>query len=236
VLSVVTFLWPPENGGPVTYTADHVNTLHSMVKRNLKVPFEFVCISDDWKGLHPDIRFAKLWINFGKLKNPSGAKLPNCYRRLKLFDRDTCKFERVERLLWLDLDMVITADITPLVDNDIDFKILGGSVPGQPYNGSMLLMNAGARQQVWDTFDSDVSPQKSVADGYFGSDQAWIASCLGPNERTWSSVDGVYSFLNDVRPKGTGSIPSDARIVNFAGMQKPWHHVHRCEWVRSNYK
>ena len=47
-LSIVTFLW---NGERWNVERDHgiqyVNTLYSMVKRNLLLPFKFVCFTDN---------------------------------------------------------------------------------------------------------------------------------------------------------------------------------------------
>ena len=38
------------------YSAEYVNKLYSMVKRNLTVPFEFVCFTEDATNIDPDIR------------------------------------------------------------------------------------------------------------------------------------------------------------------------------------
>ncbi len=38
------------------YSAEYVNKLFAMVKRNLTVPFEFVCFTEDNTDINPDIR------------------------------------------------------------------------------------------------------------------------------------------------------------------------------------
>ena len=147
----------------------------------------------------------------------------------------------------MDLDCVVTSDLSPLWDRDEDFVIWGDTSPKTPYNGSMFLLRTGTRCQVWEDFDPKSSPARGRALGYFGSDQAWIAARLGPHEARWSQKDGVYSYRNDikagpskangVRLRGDASaLPSDARIVMFHGNVDPWSaEAQRLAWVRKNY-
>jgi hypothetical protein len=101
----------------------------------------------------------------------------------------------------------------------------------------MVLMDAGARSQVYDTFDPVESPKKGRALGYIGSDQAWVGACLGPNEKKWTARDGVYSYRNEIAPKG-GVLPHNARIVIFHGHVDPWQSATktRHKWVREHYR
>ncbi len=136
----------------------------------------------------------------------------------------------------LDLDCVVTGDLTPIFEAPEDFRIWGLTHPNNPYNGSLVVMNAGARPQVWDNFDPVTSPQKASRAGFFGSDQAWLCACLGPNEAKFGKADGVYSYRLDVRPS-SGRLPGDARIVFFHGQNDPWGpEARRLPWVKDNYR
>ena len=42
------------------YSSQYVNVLYSMVKRNLTIPFKFVCLTDDPRGLDKDIQCLEL--------------------------------------------------------------------------------------------------------------------------------------------------------------------------------
>lgn len=205
-----------------------------MVRRNLALPHRFICVTDDDKGIDSEVEIVPLWDDHAELRNPSGANGPNCYRRLRVFSKEAGKLFG-PRFVSLDLDCVVTGDLTPLWDRADDFICWGGTHPSTTYNGSMMLMTAGSRSQVWEQFDPAISPAAARAAGCYGSDQGWISYCLGPSEPRWTKADGVYSFRNDVRRMR--GLPKDARIVFFHGRLDPWHRdVQRDHnWIRSHY-
>lgn len=216
MLTVVCWKWKSRFWRRGVYDHRHVNALQKMVRMHLAIEHRFVCVTDDPEGLHCET--IPLW------EDPIvdvKRGLPNCYKRLKLFSQDAGKFFG-ERILSIDLDCVIFRDFTSLVDRHEEFVILKGRA--SPYNGSMWLLTAGSRPHVWESFDSLLSPslvrrqRKDNGQRYYGSDQAWISYCC-PDEATWSGDNGVYQYMNEIRRK---SVPDDARIVFFAGAQKPW--------------
>ena len=81
----------------------------------------------------------------------------------------------------MDLDTVIVNDITPLFDEDVDFRIWGESdfPQTQWMNGSLWMLRLGARPQVWTRFDPRTSPQEAKLAGARGSDQGWLSYVLG---------------------------------------------------------
>jgi hypothetical protein len=111
--------------------------------------------------------------------------------------------------------------------------IWGDTNPTTPYNGSMWMLRTGSRTRVWTDFDPQRSPMIGLAKRYVGSDQAWIAVCLGPDQPKWTRRDGVYSYRNEIAPK-YGILPHDARIVFFHGRHDPWHRDIQIKhpWVR----
>jgi hypothetical protein len=132
--------------------------------------------------------------------------------------------------------------MTPIWNRPEDFIAWGETDPRSYYNGSIMLMTAGARPRVWTEFDPATSPKKAFQAGRFGSDQGWISYCLGKGEPIWTTKDGVYSFNIHIRPKkGTSephkSLPSDARIVMFHGSVDPWSpEAQRLPWVKESYQ
>src|SRR6056297_1122865 len=193
------------------YTARHVNIFANMVSRNLSIPHEVVCITDDPAGIDPKIRIVPIW---DELK-----EYGMCYRRLPIFKKEM-KDIIGPRFVSMDLDCVIKNDITPLLDNNYDFMIWKPQKNKTPYCGSMFMMNAGARQQVYDNFKvknliwledcggwsqgkSKRWVHKKTYDAGFtvGSDQAWISYTLYPNEKTWDTKDGVYNFNKHIHKK-----------------------------------
>lgn len=242
MLDVVCWKWRPKKGYRSSFGPATVNVLRRMVARNLTLPHRFSCITDDAKGIDPDIRIIPLWDTHAAVPNPSSPLNPSCYRRLRMFSQEAASLIG-ERIVSMDLDMVVTGDLTPLFDRDDDFVIWGGQTvqPGvaRPYcwfNGSLMMLRAGTRRKVWETFDPHRSPRQAHQSGSHGSDQGWIAYCLGPGEKTWGAADGVYSYRNHILP--SGRLPTDARLVAFHGRVDPWDKATQARygWIREHYR
>jgi hypothetical protein len=243
VIDVVCWKWKPVNGYRSRFPPSAVNVLRRMVARHLRLPHRFTCVTDDAHGIDPEVRVLPLWDIYADVPNPSSPRNPSCYRRLRMFSAEARELIG-ERILSLDLDVVITGDLTPLVDRPDDFVIWGGQTvqPGsmRPYNwcnGSLIYLRAGTRQQVWNDFDPRSSPRIAHAAGCRGSDQGWIAYKLGRKEATWGTADGVFSYRNHVMPAG-GRLPGGARVVVFHGQYDPWERdvQRRHAWVREHYR
>jgi hypothetical protein len=235
VISVVCFKWRAPKGYRSQFTAEHVNILARMVRRHYRRPHRFICVTDDAAGIDEAIGIVPLWSDFAEVPSPHGRGNPSCYRRLKMFSAEAGAWFG-ERFVALDLDCVVTGDLAPLFDRPQDFMIWGDTAKATPYNGSLVLMNAGARRQVWEEFDPATSPQRGLALGYVGSDQAWIGAALGPGEARFGKADGVYSYRLDVLPR-RGLLPKDARLVFFHGAHDPWDaDSQRLAWVREHYR
>lgn len=234
MLTVCTFKWRPSHGLPAKFQAEHVNVLAAMVRRHYGYPHRFVCITDDPAGLN--VEALELWSDHGEMLSPHGPAYPSCYRRLKLFSPEMREVLG-DRFVCLDLDCVIVRDVTPLWNRPEDFVILAGTNPTTHYNGSMMLMTAGARPHVWDEFDPLRSPRLARAARQFGSDQGWISHRLGPNEATWSTDDGVLAWANHLH-HGRDPLPDHARVVFFNGKRhNPWDaEPQSVRWVREAWR
>jgi hypothetical protein len=239
MLTVVCMKW--HNRGPrrsrVPYTAQHVNRFASMVRRNLDMPHRIVCITDDPKDIDPSVEVMPIW--------PDLMAFGSCYLRLKLFS-GAMRELLGERFVSIDLDCVIVDKLDPLFDRPDDFVMWKNVGKGCLYCGSMFLMTAGARAQVWDRFTVDDLVHRGGgfrhrrdavwayqpalrAGNVIGSDQAVISTILGPGEAMWRAGDGVMSFKADVLRTGVGKmvankgadLPEIARIVFFHGAEDP---------------
>lgn len=234
--SVVCWRWKPAKGYRSTYPPDTVNTLKRMVRRWYPKDVRFLCVTDDPDGIDADVEIVPLWNDYADVPNPHGhPRNPSCYRRLRMFSREIAEVFG-ERFVSLDLDTVIVGDLRPIWDRPEDIVFWGDTNPRTHYNGSMVLMTAGARPQVWETFDPVRSPRRSMAAGCFGSDQGWISYCLGPGEAKWSTTDGVYSFRNHIAPN-MQKLPESARVTFWHGHIDPWSpYAQQIAWVREYYK
>lgn len=238
MLEVVTFRWKPPAGYRSTFGPEHVNALKRMVAKHYQRPHRFNCVTDDGRGLDSDIRVIPLWNDYAEIPNPHGQREPSCYRRLKLFAPEMREIIG-PRFVALDLDMVVTGDLGPLFDRPEEIVLLPTPHPSIPYNGSALMMTAGCRSFVWESFDPNTSPALAKANRCFGSDQGWFSFCLKDrNEATWATGpggDGVYFNGRHLKPNG-GALPDDARLVSFHGKPDPWQpEALKLPWVREHY-
>ena len=227
----VCWKWTPHRGYRSTFTAQAVNALGRMLARHYPRPHKLICVTDDYAGIDASIEVLPHWNDFADIPSPHGQKNPSCYRRLRMFAPDAgASFG--PHFVSIDLDTVITGDLTPLFDRPEDFVIWGDYTnPLTPYNGSLMMLRAGARPEVWTDFDPRLSPDQAKRAGFWGSDQGWISFKVR-DAATWNKTHGVYSYRNDVKPKH-GELPTDARLVAFHGNVDPWMpEAQALPWVR----
>lgn len=226
MIHVVTWLWRQANYRH-QFTPAHVNTLYNMVARNLTLPFQFVCFTDQMSGLYQ----TNIWI-LPLPKTPEvkwGSGRPNCFRRLWLFSKEA-QSVLDNRIVNMDLDCVVVGSLDPLFSRQEEFIGWRDTCfPGQ-YNGSLWMLTAGSHPRVWDEWKGNASLPRLR--GKAGSDQAWISMMLGKHGPVWTAKDGVYSYKREV--VRLGGLPSNARLVIFHGSPSPWQVG--ADWVRTHYR
>ncbi len=234
MLSIVTFKWTPAAGYRSKFGPETVNTLFAMLRRHCRLPFRAICVTDDPAGIDPSVEIVPLWPDHAQLTSPHGSSRPSCYRRLKVFD-PAIESMFGPRFAVLDLDCVVTSDVTPLFERQEELVMWGDTHPRTHYNGSLMLMTAGARPKVWQTFNPRTSPNVTRRAGHYGSDQGWISYCLGPGEARFTTRDGVYSYR--LHLSEAAALPENCRIVFFNGRQDPWGpEVRDVPWIREHYR
>lgn len=216
-LSVVTWKW-----GTV-FGPEYVNNLASMLKRHLHMDYTFHCITDNPDGLDSGICRHPMFTAYGEMK--AGSR--SCFRRLRIFDASMAGMFG-PRILQLDLDMVITDDVTPLFDRPDPLVLVEQTSSGRrvTYNPSMLLMDAGILHAMWTTFTVDPNRawQTAKSHGWNCSDMSIINDYLDQHQAipraTWRLDEGVISYWREVK-RNEGKLPLGARAVLFYGSQNP---------------
>jgi hypothetical protein len=233
-LKIVCFKWKHKGGRKLLslktvgkYEANHVNRLYHSVERNLTIPHEFICITDDPTGI--ECRTAPMWDTY--------RELGGCYTRLFAFSEEMKQLIG-DRFVMMDLDMVVVGSLDKLFSRKEDFIInqydVRRTLPDnkQVYNGSLIMMDAGARQHVWKIFNQKTSLAiTQTLRGYIGTDQAWINYVLGGNQPVFTKKDGVYRFQLLTNKK---KLPENACLVSFAGDADPSKSLD-IEWVKENW-
>ena len=202
MLIVSTWQWGAK------YGVNYVHRLQRGLRRHLTQPFRFVVF-------HPEPRDIGL------------TKVPGCFARLRMFDPDWQHENDInseDRLVCVDLDVVITGPLDPLFDRPEPFVILQGAnaINPCPYNGSLMMLRGGAYPEVWTTFSLDAA--KTIPAFDFPDDQGWLAVTV-PEAAGWraGAESGVYAFQKPGWPvSGDGkALPGDARMVVFPGWRDP---------------
>lgn len=237
MLNIVCWKWRPLDGKlhhrkEIFFTAEHVNILQSMLKRNIKRDFQLFCITDDPEGIDPSVKTIPLW--------DDNRSLGGCFVRLKMF---SSKMEDLigKDFFSIDLDTVIVSDITQLLEDtrrNHDFKMWGDTHPRTPYNGSFIYMKAGKRSKVWQTFNPLTSPSARLKHGYVGTDQAWIGVCLGEREAKWGTRDGIYSYRVHFKQQGRFNLNGDEKIIFFHGSSDPSKKDTQAQagWIKQHWR
>jgi hypothetical protein len=212
-LIVGTWLWGDK------YPVRYVDRLRAGVARHLKQPYRF----DVWRP-QPEDEYLTI--------------MRGCFARLRVFDpawQQHAGIETGDRVVCLDLDSVVTGGLDPLFDRDDPFVVLTGANASNPcpYNGSVWMLRAGHRPDVWHDFSLEAAAR--VPFYQFPDDQAWMAHKL-PGVAGWPAgpASGVYAFKKPGWPKGD-ALPADARLVVFPGWRDPQKFTH-LPWIKEHWR
>ena len=164
------------------------------------------------------------------------------------------------RFAWIDMDVVVTGNVDHIFGRPEPFVMLATPKPPLPYNGSFVMMDAGARAGevlpvdprryagVADQWWTDDEPRRRVPGG--PSDEKWIGACLCNEDPRLpmakeatvgglAGVDGIYYYRRHLQEAGRErTLPDDARLVIFNGRGKPWDADVRARspWIVANYR
>lgn len=232
-LSVLCWKWG------ALFSAVYVNRLKLALRKHLALEHQLYCVTDDPAGIDADV----VTIPITEFQDT-----PRCRRRLKQFDRD---FGRAigPRILSVDLDVVITGDLTPLVDRPerlVCWKVGYANV----FSGSFVLYDYDALDDLYRLYAADPIgfPMLAQRSGT-PSDQAmlnyWLQARKHPKHPIphWTERDGFVTYFGDGYRRyehlGVGphrpTLPSGTRIVVLGSADKSVMDEGRYDWVREHW-
>lgn len=213
MLHVCTWHWGTK------YGSTHLMRLRRGLARHLSQPYRFAVLHVEQRDRHL-------------------IQIPGCFARLRMFDPDwqwENYIKEGDRLVCMDLDAIVTGPLDPLFDRPEPFVILQGAnaVNPCPFNGSLMMLRAGAHPEVWREFSLDAA--KTIPFFEYPDDQGWL-SVKVPGAAGWQAgtASGVYAFKKPGWPAGD-DLPKDARIVVFPGWRDPSKFTH-LRWVRDHWR
>ncbi len=194
------------------YKSEYVNKLFNMVNRNCTVPFDFVCFTENIAGIDGHIRTAPL---------PYDAK--KWWGKMGLYQERIDGVE-TEKLLFLDLDTVITGSLDPICNFKSDFAL----AKDYPYhylppndkrqkwgNTSVILLKVGSRVEFWTEYLKD--RQSNNFQWLQFGDQEWLYS------KFYGQCDLLpEQFVQSYKLHNLkGENKPDCSVVMFHGTPKP---------------
>lgn len=186
------------------YGPEYVNRLYASVKRNLRRPFRFVCVTNDATGVRSEVEC----VPFAADPGVPGRKWPNIFSKLTLFQDGFA--DLAGPTLCLDLDVLITGpldrffDFRPgefcIIHNWVElYKRLFRAVPPIG-NSSCFRFEAGAANAVYEFFLREkADPAKA---GLFtkGSQKLQTRAMFHAGKVNWWPDGWVCSFKRDCIP------------------------------------
>lgn len=230
MITILTWLWQQPKSR-TNYNYKHVNIWAAMVARNLSIPHRIACVTDMPRGIDSHIKIIPPTGEFVGIETPTWCNgKPNCFRRLVMFRKDAAKTFG-KRFVSMDLDCVIGGPLDQIFSRKEDLVLFKGTSANRPYNGSMMMLTAGARPQVYDDFNEDEAADAGLM--FCGSDQAWLAYKLGWDEAVWDQNDGVHFWGTTYTNTRKRAFP---KILFFPGRLKPWQLVGADRFIKENYR
>lgn len=212
------------------YSLNDVRKLRAGIDRHLRTEHYFTVFSDSSRGLSTT--------EYRPIRNVDLLAVKGCFARLRLFDPEIQEELGIcagDRIVCIDLDVVITGSLDPLFHRPEPFMILQGANAANPckYNGSIWMLRAGYRPDVWRDFSLSAAQRIPFHD--FPDDQGWLHHKL-PNENGWhvGSTSGIYAFQKTAWPK-SDALPPDARMVVFPGWRDPSKFTH-LPWIKKHWR
>ena len=114
------------------YAPDYVNVLASAVKKHLKQPYRFVCLTDDAAGISDDVECYPI-PEMGLTKSNAGF---GAWQKVSIFKEDL--YGLTGRALFIDLDSMICSDLAPMFPRN-DLRNICRSPLNRPRSAAQLL-------------------------------------------------------------------------------------------------
>jgi hypothetical protein len=219
------------------YGPEYVNALYNMVARNISIDYEFICYTEDARGILPGVRIEPL---------PSIPSASGWWYKPLFFNPEIGLDGPV---LFLDLDIIICAPIDKLFSyhpgsfciirdfNRHTIKTYSG------FNSSVFRLDNKNHSHVYENFIK--SPEAVIKK--FRGDQDWIKNQITTDFHFWPD-EWIQSYKWEMRPgdlkrgtdgrqylpQGTPIVKPETSIAVFHGNPNP--HDCKDEWCVKNWR
>ena len=191
------------------YDSMYVNRLHNGLKNNCTLPFELHCFTEDSRGIDSDVVIHDL---------PYSDQISSWWNKVWLFS-DEVPFEKGERVLYIDLDTLITGNIDVILSDDTSGMVMlrdfywGIAKTATQSASGLMAWNIDELTHIWHEFKKD--SDSAINSVYPHGDQVFISKCLNNEVHYWQDLypEQVVSF----KVHCNSGLPSSASVVCFHG-------------------
>ena len=186
------------------YGPEYVNRLYAGVRRNLKRPFRFVCVTDNASGLAEGVEAVPIPDDPGVI----GRDWPNIFVKLCLFKDGFADLEGPT--LFLDIDVLVTGPLDRFFDfRPGEFCIIRNWVEWRKSlfsrlpligNSSCFRFDAGSSGAVYDTFTAEKDDTGEKCRFALGSQKFQTYAMRKTGNVNWWPDDWVCSFKRQLVP------------------------------------
>ena len=207
------------------YSMDYVLKLKNMVFRHLKIPHEFICLTD--KTDEHEVPLGDYIDIIAWTKD-----LPGWWSKMHIFNRVNMPEGRI---IYLDLDTVIIGDLAPLAEWSGEFGICANftRAAGNPkypckYGSCVMSLAPGFGQTIWETFNHS----KNGIRKFFKYGDQEVIERIHPNADYLQEAmpPGFFLGYRDIKK----TITKNTAVVVFGGNHKPDNC--KVDWVKEAWQ
>lgn len=199
------------------YGSEYVNKLYNGILRHFPspIPFTFTCLTDQPHGLNPNIEVEII-----------DGNLPIWWSKVLLFTRN-----RADLMVYFDLDIVLTGDISALAHYPGSFLLLSSQEiacedSADGYNSSVMVWRSDQYRRIYSDFMENKERVLEVMDRF----DHWLEVMLPEVE----TMQGRYpGMCRDFTQACSETLPPDCQIVIFPQSPKPSDYP--SPWVRLHW-
>lgn len=219
MLNIVCFKWGTK------FTSKYVNRLYRSIERNVTVPHNFVCFTEDPEGVECETQ-------------PFLQDLPTWWYIIGLFNPDHGFKDKV---LYMDLDTVITDNIDHIVSWDTDFAITEDFYRPKGLQTTFIMWRPQWGYFVYDEFLKLVPP--NPGSHFMKGTNGFIEAVTKRSKVDIFQDEFPEEFISykvhvrDVKQHKSNSLPGNlntAKVVCYHGNPMP-HTLENLDWMKKHW-
>jgi len=220
MINIVCFKWGSK------FSAEYVNKLYNAVRRNVTLPHNFVCFTDDPKGVECETK-------------PFLTDLPSWWYIIGLFNKEHGFNDKV---LYMDLDTVITDNIDHILSLDVDFAITEDFYRPKGLQTTFIMWKPEKYYFLYDKLCTHL-PKNPTPHANMGGTNGFVQNFVPRKEVTILQDIFPEEFISykvhirDAHQRKKNNLPGNlntAKVICYHGKPMP-HDMRNLEWMKQHW-